>query len=511
MMHQIIRTIFVPFLFSSLFLRSACVTTTNDPDQLTQNMSYYIGLGSNPQAKAQLLKVISAAKTELVGVFNDISDTDVSAALIQKANAGLKVAIGGDQRNQNNAGFAALKALRSSNKFLDYFAATNAAAAEPNQNLKNKILATRLNFNRLKHPTKAKYNAESYDGRVEYNFVVADKYNCWVSTGGANDVTFSNGNSIVFVFQSFDICNDFYNEAQQAAYGGLFGDEGVPSFGKFRNSKTINDPNSRFRLGDLIFNIYFAPQEKPLVPVVTELLRAESSIKFAARAITQDIIVDVNAHGQNRSNILNVMQYKARIPQLYGQAFSLQGILGLEADSFPTSVSRTGPGACAASSANINYNALVSSSCPTINSTTLSLPYIATDTGLNLDCPFLRSGINNLTSIHCDLKTLRDSVNNTGTANILKYPTALPFNVFLTDYGGRKPRLIIMSSDLRKRFYYDDGNIQDAEPLRTQNDFFHITDAFVFVIEPAGSASSSQIFDDFNSMISRLMSSGGSL
>ena len=245
----------LPLLLAALFLRGACVTTTNDPDLRLQGMNYYIGLSGNAKAKEQLLKVIAGARTEVVGVFNDLSDTDISSALIEKADAGLKVAVGGDRRNENNAGFAALKALRSSNKFLDYYAATAAANAETNQNLKNKILATRLNFNRLNRSLK--FNANAYDGRVEYNFVVADKYTCWVSTGGANSSTFSSGYSIVFVFNSFDICNDFYNEAQQPAYGGLFGDEGVPSFGKFRNNKSANDPNSRFRLGDLIFNIYW--------------------------------------------------------------------------------------------------------------------------------------------------------------------------------------------------------------------------------------------------------------
>ncbi|HNA80527.1 MAG TPA: hypothetical protein PKY99_13785, partial [Turneriella sp.] len=304
-------------------MRGTCATTTNDPELSTQSMNYYIGLGGNAKAKEKLLSIIGSAKTEVVGVFNDLADTDISSALIEKANAGLKVAVGGDRRNENNAGFAALKSLRSSNKFLDYATATSSAAAEPNQNLKNKILATRLNFNRLNRSLK--YNAEPFDGRVEYNFVVADKYNCWVSTGGANSETFSTGFSIVFVFQSFDICNDFYNEAQQLVYGGLFGDEGVPSFGKFRNSKTITDPNTRFRLGDLIFNIYFAPQERPLVALVTELLRAEKNIKFASRAITQDIVADMTNHNSNRSHVLNALQYKARIPQVFGQPFSIKG------------------------------------------------------------------------------------------------------------------------------------------------------------------------------------------
>ncbi len=496
-------------------MRSACVTTTNEPEARLQNMTYYIGLGGNPKAKEQLLKVINSAKLEIVGVFSDIGDTDISSALIAKANAGLKVAIGGDRRHENSAGFAALKNQRSGNKFLDYFSATTAAAAETNQSLKNKILATRLNFNRLKHSTKAKFNADAYDGRVEYNFMVADKYTCWISTGGANDTTYSTGNSVVFVFQSFDICNDFYNEGQQGAYGGLFGDEGVPSFGKFRNSKTINDPNSRFRLGDLIFNIHFAPQEKPLVAVTTELLRAESSIKFAARAITQDIITDITNHNVNRSHIVNALQYKARIPQLYGQAFSIQGIVGTEIDTVSTNVpQRTAPSPLTATECtsgvtdlqySATYNNLVSGSCPTINAVTISMPYWDTN-----PCPIRRT-VTNLISSHCDLKTLHDSIANTATVNVRKHPSGIPFSVFLTDYGGRKPRIIIMSSDLRKRFYYDEANSQDAEPLRTQNDFYHITDAFVMVIEPAGSTTDNKIFNDFNSMLSTLISAGGNL
>jgi len=496
---RLMPLIAVLFVFLAT-VRGACVTTTNDPELRTQNFTYYLGIGGNPKAKQQLLNIISGAKQEVVGVFNDLSDTDVSNALIERANAGLKVAIGGDQHNENNPGFAALKALRSANKFLDYFAATSAAAAESNQAAKNRILATRLNFNRLKHPTKLRYDASAYDGRVEYNFVVADKYNCWVSTGGANSYTFDTGLSIVFVFQSFDICNDFYNEAQQAAYGGLFGDEGEPSFGKFRNSKSINDPNTRFRLGDLIFNIYFAPQERPLVPVITELMRAENSIRFAARALTQDIIQDVTNPSMNRSHILNVFASKGRIPQRFGGAFTLQGIVGAEDDPSPTAISSPW------TAYNAPYNALVSGSCPTVNSTSLNLPYRDTNA-----VAVYNSGITNQTSIHCELATLQTSVNNSSVAAFRKLSTRIPFNVFTVDTGKRKPRLIVMSSDLRKRYYYDEGNSQDGEPLRTQNDFYGITDAFVFIIEPAGSQSNGKIFSDFDELITRLYNLGGAL
>lgn len=480
------------------FMRGTCATTTNDPELSTQSMNYYIGLGGNAKAKEKLLSIIGSAKTEVVGVFNDLADTDISSALIEKANAGLKVAVGGDRRNENNAGFAALKSLRSSNKFLDYATATSSAAAEPNQNLKNKILATRLNFNRLNRSLK--YNAEPFDGRVEYNFVVADKYNCWVSTGGANSETFSTGFSIVFVFQSFDICNDFYNEAQQLVYGGLFGDEGVPSFGKFRNSKTITDPNTRFRLGDLIFNIYFAPQERPLVALVTELLRAEKNIKFASRAITQDIVADMTNHNSNRSHVLNALQYKARIPQVFGQPFSIKGVMGTEVDGAPTAIpspwtSYTAP-----------YNALVSGSCPTVNTTTLNIPFKDT----NGTAVFNNAKINT-TSIHCDLKALQDAIGSTSTAEFRKHPSSLPFSVFMTDVGARKPRLIVMSSDLRKRYYYDDGQSQDAEPKRTQDDLYSITDAFVIMVEPAGTEANMKIFNDFSTLVDRLFNAGGAL
>jgi hypothetical protein len=520
MTHHYYKAIALPLLTALVFWRGTCSTTTNEESLRLQGMNYYIGLSGNAKAKEQLLRVINSAKTEIVGVFNDLSDTDISSALIEKANAGLKVGIGGDRRNRSNAGFAALENLRGSNKFLDYNAATIAAAAEPNQSLKNKILATRLNYNRLKHWTKPlKYNAEAYDGRVEYNFVVADQYTCWISTGGANSATFSSGMSIVFVFQSFDICNDFYNEAQQLAYGGLFGDEGVPSFGKFRNNKTITDPNTRFRLGDLIFNIYFAPQEKPLTAVTTELLRAESSIKFAARAITQDVINNVATHVANRSHILSVLQYKARIPQLYGQSFAIQGIVGTETDTGTANdvPQRDIPAGVTCSPATpdpafrANYENLSGGACPTINSGSLILPFWDTN-----PCPKRQTVYNTVTlannsSIHCDLKVLHDTIGNAATVNIRKYATGIPYNVFMTDYSGRKPRIILMSSDLRKRYYYDEANSQDAEPLRTQNDFYHITDAFVMIIEPAGSATDMKIFNDFNTMVTTLISAGGNL
>lgn len=486
-------------LCAALCLHGTCVTTTNDPELRTQKFTYYLGIGGSPKAKEQLISIINAAKYEVTGVFNDLADTDVSAALIARANAGLKVAIGGDKRNENSAGFQALIAQRASNKFLDYFEATSRAAAQTTQSAKDKILATRLNFNRLKHPTKPRYDASPYDGRVEYNFIVADKYNCWISTGGANNDTFNTGLSVIFVFQSFDICNDFYNEAQQAAWGGLFGDEGNPSFGKFRNSKSINDPNTRFRLGDLIFNIYFAPQERPLVPVITELLRAENSIRFAARALSADIIQDVTNPGQNRSHFLNVFEAKARIPQQFGGSFKVEGIVGTETDLAPSGI----PSGWSMST--VAYDTLVGGTCPTINSGSIQLPYYDTN-GVKVANP-----ITNRSSIHCALATLQSLVNDASVAAFRKYAGRIPFNVFTIDVGQRKPRVVVMSSDLRKRYYYDDGNSQDAEPLRTQNDFYPITDAFVIVIEPAGSASNTKIFSDFDEFITRIYNTGGSL
>ncbi|MBV6494443.1 MAG: hypothetical protein LDLANPLL_02476 [Turneriella sp.] len=504
------------------FMRSGCYSTTNDAAQRTQAVEYYIGIGGNPSAKAKLLNVIDSAQTEIVGMFNDLADTDIASALIQKANAGLKVAIGGDRRNEASAGFAQLAAKRPQ-MFQTYFDATAAAANEPNVNLKKNILRTRLNFNRNTHPTKLRYAASSYDGRVEYNFVVADKTTCWVSTGGANAATFSTGLSVVFVFHSFDICNDFYNEAQQGAYGGLFGDEGEPSFGKFRFNKTITDPNTRFRLGDLIFNIYFAPQEYPQTAVVTELLRAEKSIQFAVRAMTQDIIFDVSDHTANRSHLLNAFQYKSTIPKLYGNNFSIDGVFGTEVDAAPTPL--TTPWTAAAQP----YNALVSDNCPTTNTAAaagLKLPfydgssisspgstYCHAGGTSNLTGPGCASAtaLMNVTSIHCDMASLMTTVGDASVVSVKKLASPIPYNVFLTDYGARRPRLIVMSSDLRKRYYYDKGGSQDVEPKRTRDDFFLITDAVVMVIEPAGSQTNTKIFDDFKALIDKLIQVGGAL
>lgn len=514
---KLAKTLF-SFLLITLFV-VRCDSVTNAPELKNQSMQYYLGIGGNPQAKTELLKIIRSAKKEVVGVFNDLADTEISSAFIERANAGLKVGVAGDKRNQNNAGFAALKALRPA-KFQDYFDATASAAAEPNVQLKEKIMRTRLNFNRNTHPTKLRYDASSYDGRVEYNFVVADKTFCWVSTGGANSSTFSSGLSIVFVFHSFDICNDFYNEAQQLVYGGLFGDEGQPSFGKFRYNKSVTDPNQRFRLGDLIFNIYFAPQEFPLTAVVTELMRAEKSIHFAARAITQDVINDVGSHSANRSHILNSLQYKATIPKVYAKSFSIRGVIGTEIDSSPSSINTPWP------TATIQYNALVSGSCPTVNAagaSPLRLPFYDGSSTASPGSTYCHLGgtgnggcsagttLSNQTSIHCDLAALQTSANDTNVVSVKKYPAALPYNVFLNDWGARKPRIVVMSSDLRKRFYFDEASAQDVEPKRTRDDFFLISDAFVMIIEPAGSQTDLKIFNDFNTLINSLYNQGGSL
>ncbi|HNA79250.1 MAG TPA: hypothetical protein PKY99_07360, partial [Turneriella sp.] len=179
---------------------------------------------------------------------------------------------------------------------------------------------------------------------------------------------------------------------------------------------------------------------------------------------------------------------------------SIKGVMGTEVDGAPTAIPSPW------TSYNAPYNALVSGSCPTVNTTTLNIPFKDT----NGTAVFNNAKINT-TSIHCDLKALQDAIGSTSTAEFRKHPSSLPFSVFMTDVGARKPRLIVMSSDLRKRYYYDDGQSQDAEPKRTQDDLYSITDAFVIMVEPAGTEANMKIFNDFSTLVDRLFNAGGAL
>lgn len=499
--------IHLAILCSAAPLMNGCIEKPRTDENRLQRFEYRIGFPNtgNPWAKERALEVIRGAKFEIVAVFNDLNDADIAQALIDAANRKVRVGVGGDQRNENQAnGFQLLKNQRSTNRFLDQRTANQRALVASNQAAADEILRTRLNFNRQNR--SAEFNASPYDGRVEYNFITADSANCWLSTGGANPAAFAAGGTwtVTFFFQSNDLCRDLNNEGTQLAFGGLFGDEGAPSFGNFRNSKAQVDPNFYFRIDDLAFYLWFAPQERPSVPVINELLRAEDSIYFGARALTQDIINDIENHSANRSHILNALEYKARLPAVYGKSFTLKGVIGNESDSNLTLVPNPTP---PPEYVPVAYNTLVSGSCPTVNGTDINLPYVADDIGYTF-----QSNINNLSSIHCDLQTLRNTVNgsatNTSALSFRRAGIALPFNTFLIDKNGRRPRIILMSSDLRRRYYYDPGNSQDAEPRRTRNDFFAITDAFVLVIEPAVPGYRRSIFDDFERLLDDFYAQG---
>ncbi len=503
------HVLLVALLAIASLANGPCSTVTRDDKLKNQRLRYGIGTpgGGNPWAKQQLLKVIDGAQREVLAVFQDLNDAEVTNALIRKAQKGLAVAVAGDQRNEDkNPGFANLKALRTQDMFLDQRTAVNKslqydASTVAGKAARDRVLRTRLNFNRQNRSLK--YNASAYDGRVEYNIVIADRTECWVSTGGANTATFNGGAySIVFHFSSFDICNDLANEAHQLVWGGLFADEGEPSFGLFRHSKSQVDPNMRFTLDHLRFHLWFAPQEKPLVATITELMRAEKSITFAARALTQDIINDVATHSANRSHILNVFEYHARKPQTFGVPFRLKGVFGNEVGSADSSVSSPW------TNTSINYNALMSNTCSTINGVSINLPYID-DNGVAVF-----QNASNQTSIHCDLLNLRNNINGgnsqSETIAIRKHSQSLPFNLFNIDTQGRHPRIIIMFSDLRKRYYYDAGNSQDAEPKRTRNDFFPLTDSLVMMIEPMASEATHGIFTDMAALADFIYEDAGS-
>ncbi|MFZ5629922.1 MAG: hypothetical protein ACOY5B_12385 [Spirochaetota bacterium] len=499
---------------------TACIEKPRTDENRLQRFEYRIGFpnAGNAWAKERALEVIRGAKFEIVAVFNDLNDSDIAQALIDASNRKVRVGVGGDQRNENQTnGFQLLKNQRSSNRFLDQRTANQRALAAANKATADEILRTRLNFNRQNR--SAEYNASPYDGRVEYNFITADSANCWLSTGGANPAAFSSGGTwtVSFYFQSNDLCRDLTNEGTQLAFGGLFGDEGKPAFGTFRNSKAQVDPNFYFRIDDLAFYLWFAPQERPSVPVINELLRAEDSIYFGARALTQDIINDVQNHSANRSHILNALEYKARLPAVYGKNFTLKGVIGNEGDSNLTSVPNylaTAPEYAwhKWNSFTVAYNTLVSSSCPTVNGTQINVPYESDDTALGVQGFTTENNTVNLTSIHCDLQTLRNTVNgsatNTSALSFRRANLALPFNAFLIDKNGRRPRVVLMSSDLRRRYYFDSGNVQDAEPKRTRNDYYAITDAFVLVIEPAVPGYRKSIFDDFEKLLDDFYAQG---
>jgi len=401
-----------------LFNISSCDLDQNLKDPGTiQDFKYYFSLPNNPNSKAkeELIDMIKTSQREILAVFNSFTDQDVAKVIYSRFLKDVKVYLAADSNNISDYSFDVLGQVGIPIK------------------------------------SNKQGNAAGYDGKVEQNYLITDNRNCWISTGGPTENTFLKEFSITFVIHSVEICSDFYSDGLVQARGGLFSDEGKPAFGSFQHHKGVTDPLNTHKFAGYIFNIFFAAQERPLNPVITRLLNAKKSIRFVVRAITQDIVHDIDDHSANRSHLLNILQYKSRLKDLFNADFVLQGIFGSE---------------------------LASASCP-----------VLTDAF----------------SIHCDIKTLL------GDLNAKKYNGPINFNLFLIDENTDRPQIILLSSDLRLRFYNDSIDDIYAEPEKTRNDYYNITDGFLIIIEPAGPDMNKDIFVNFGKFIDTVFQAGVNL
>jgi hypothetical protein len=367
---------------AGLIFTASCRSKISEK-KLLEGVEFHLGApggeGDADKAREKLINMIKDADSEIGFVLNNFDDEKVAGEMVKKIGDEFTIIGSGDRARTGDSGFTTL--------------ADNGVEIA-----KNTI------------------------GVVEENFFTFDHSQCWLSTGGASELTFNNSFAMFFIIKSDILCHHFYAEARQMGLGKQFSDTGEPSFGKFEHEKTKTMNVNRFYLDDFIIHLYFGAQERPLSFLFDRLLSARKSIYFMAQALTQNFVktpVDL-VHSINRSHVLNILQYKAKIPQLYGGDFILEGMLDDELMG--------GNDNC------------------------------GNPPDYDLDYPV---------SIHCGLVKAMGK-------NIKKYVGVEPLgvNMFLIDYETDTPMLIVMSSDFRLVEGYDltDGFLMSFERIGYQSD-----------------------------------------
>lgn len=463
------RNIFLALLLLAVSI--SCTSKTDDPSQSLEEFYYYFGEPNAPNSKSKiaLLEAINDADNEIVAAFSYLDDVDVADALITAHQRGVKVSVAFDRQNtdpeyDNPCLAVDVTADIRNSGFLRLRDQGDSVFNESDEALKEGKIVLHANRRKISD----QYDSRCEDGKMESNFLVADSFTCWVSTNGAGAKVFSetpSEYSIAFLIKSRAICEDFYREGNQLANGGLFSDEGVASFGDIQYNKAVTDGYTKFSLKGHIFHIYFGSQERPINPIITTLLNSHYSIRFAARSLSQDLINNVEDSSENRSHILNIFQYKHYANDLFEDAnFTLQGIIG--ADPYLTEGTPD------------NAAYFYDDGNPTVKAQNLDI------------------------SIHSDLSAILGE-------DLRKYNEGLQFNLFLIDENTELEKVIIVSDDLRKRFFNDtitDG-IYDWD---TYADYFNVTDSVTIMIEKEYNGVDRYLFQEFQEFYEKIFNEGGS-
>lgn len=489
-MKRIIQKIALPLLITfAAFGFGPCSTDPNDSEQSLESFEWFRGspASGSQKSKQALIDVIRAADSEFIGVFSSLTDQDIIDEILAAKNRGVTIHLAFDYENSHeslptpeNIDLDNMPALKteydwlSNNSILDCTDFSNSfldACLNPNDY---------DNFFYNRRYISDQYDSRLNDGKVESNFAVSDSFHCWISSHGADETPFTGDPassyqsvySLSIKFKSRDICSDFQREGQQLAIGGQFSDEGSAGFGDIQYNKKISDPNTVFTLGPYRFYIYFGAQERPINPIITNLMDARSSIRFSVQGLSQDLIKNAEDQTKNRSHIFDTFRYKMRIPDLYGGSFSIQGVIGR--DDLLT------------------------------EGTADDAVYHYTD-GAVVDSPLTLD-----TSLH---SLLTDTVTYPELTNVdlKKYDGAsnegLGFNLFLIDENKNNPMVIFASDDLRRRFYNDDGN--DLYVNRDYADYYNVTDSVVIMVEKYSSESGNEFFEDIAEFVTDVYNNSG--
>ena len=348
----LLRRYLIPLSFS--LSMAFCSPVDVDNDDLIEKVDFYVASPkSNDEsnsARERLYSMVDSSEREMSVILSSLTDRELARKIVAKRSSSYTLRVATDKRSlSTDIGFVELD-----NNFITV--------------------------------------SRNTTGFVSSNFFTFDRVRCFFSTTSPGK--FAERISFSMAIQGRDICSDFTNEAVLLADGSLFSDVGTAAFNQFRYSKYLSDPNNRFRIGSLIINVFFGAQERPFARVITEMLKAKKSILFITGPLIHNMVTG-NLE-QNRSHLLNVIEYKQKIPE-----FSIQGVIDDE---------------------------LISST----DDCTTSPPTQSSDI-----------------SLHCHLK-------NSLGANIKKfvtnseYPNPINYLMFLLDNGTDFPRLIISTTNFRQ-------------------------------------------------------------
>jgi hypothetical protein len=209
--------------------------------------------------KSALLEVINGSKATLHCAFSALKMSDVTAALINRVRAGVrvKVAFDADVKNSDPGSMA----LQASSDFI--------TVTSPGDTQQGQLLY-----------------GNSGTGVMRHNFCLADERYVWISTAPPDDTQMRLTPNVAIKVGSpqFGLARDFLREASLFSQL-LFG------YGKAKTDFT-----TKFSALDQVIAVYWGPQEDPMDVLGTELSEAKQTVDFYSTAFQSTNTSSTKSH-----------------------------------------------------------------------------------------------------------------------------------------------------------------------------------------------------------------------